>query len=54
MRRILWAFVILSPIIAIAQRYGWSAASVPVDQMAQFVVTKATVQVADALHALLS
>jgi hypothetical protein len=58
MRRILWAFVILSPVIAIAQSYAWSGLSVPTDhQLAQLVATKAAVQVAEAVqavHSLLS
>jgi len=52
MRRILWAFVILSPVIAIAQSYGVSLFSIPTGhQLAQTAVTTATVQLACAAHA---
>ena len=52
MRRILWAFVIVSPVIAIAQSYGWSLFSIPAGhRLAQAAVTTATVQLAYAAHA---
>jgi hypothetical protein len=52
MRRILWAFVILSPVIAIAQSYGWSLSSVPSGHhLTQAAVTTATMQLAYAAHA---
>jgi hypothetical protein len=51
MRRMLWAFIILSPFIAMAQSYGWPALSVPTDRLAQLAVKKAALQVADAMHA---
>ena len=45
MRRILWAFVIFSPVIAIAQSSGTD------HQLAQLAVKKATMQLAYAVHA---
>jgi hypothetical protein len=52
MRRILWAFVIFSPVIAIAQSSGGAVLSGRADrQLAQLAVIKATMQLAYAVHA---
>jgi hypothetical protein len=53
MRRIVWAFIILSPVIAYTQNHWWSALSgSPDTQLAHSIVTTASVKVADAVHAI--
>jgi hypothetical protein len=53
MRRILWAFVILSPFVAFAQSYRLTKMSVADDvRMAPPLVTHATVQLADTLQSI--